>query len=77
METAGIALKTGLIRRGGGFAGWRVNYDTVLRFLAAFVMAPPARWSSDRMPAVPPRSRVIRRRVNPVPPDEAKKRLIS
>jgi hypothetical protein len=31
------------------FAGWRVNYDTVLLALARLTMAPPAPWSSDRM----------------------------
>jgi len=31
-----------------GFAGWRVNYDTVLLALAALTMAPEAPWSSDR-----------------------------
>ena len=30
------------------FAGWRVNYDTVLVALAALTMAPSAPWSSDR-----------------------------
>jgi hypothetical protein len=30
------------------FAGWRVNYDTVLLALAAMTMAPYAPWSSDR-----------------------------
>jgi hypothetical protein len=30
------------------FAGWRVNYDTVLVALAGLVMAPYAPWSSDR-----------------------------
>ena len=30
------------------FAGWRVNYDTVLLALAAITMAPYAPWSSDR-----------------------------
>ncbi|MGH9022382.1 MAG: hypothetical protein ACRDV9_04670, partial [Acidimicrobiia bacterium] len=30
------------------FAGWRVNYDTVLIALAALTMAPYAPWSSDR-----------------------------
>jgi hypothetical protein len=30
------------------FAGWRVNYDTVLVALAALTMAPYAQWSSDR-----------------------------
>jgi hypothetical protein len=30
------------------YAGWRVNYDQVLRALAALTMAPSAPWSSDR-----------------------------
>jgi hypothetical protein len=30
------------------FAGWRVNYDTVLRALAKLTMAPEAPWISDR-----------------------------
>lgn len=30
------------------YAGWRVNYDTVLIALATIVIAPPAAWSSDR-----------------------------
>jgi hypothetical protein len=30
------------------FAGWRVNYDTVLLTLADLTMAPVALWSSDR-----------------------------
>ena len=30
------------------FSGWRVNYDTVLVALAELIIAPPARWSSDR-----------------------------
>lgn len=33
------------------FAGWRVNYDTVLIQLAELVMAPYAQWSSDRSTA--------------------------
>ena len=33
------------------FVGWRVNYDGVLIALCALVMAPPAAWSSDRMPS--------------------------
>jgi len=31
------------------FAGWRVNYDTVLIALAGFTVAPEAPWSSDRV----------------------------
>ncbi len=34
------------------YAGWRVNYDTVLLALSALVMAPYARWSSDRSHAL-------------------------
>ncbi len=42
------------------FAGWRVNYDTVLITLAAVIVAPPAPWISDREVQVPP-PRLIRR----------------
>lgn len=31
------------------FAGWRVNYDTVLLALCAMCDAPPTPWSSDRL----------------------------
>lgn len=34
------------------FAGWRVNYDTVLLELAALTHAPPTPWTSDRSPIV-------------------------
>lgn len=45
------------------FAGWRVNYDTVLRALAALTFAPPAPWSSDRATAYRrPPLRGLRRR---------------
>ena len=46
------------------FAGWRVNYDTVLLALASLTMAPYAPWSSDRsIRTMPPRSfRLFRRR---------------
>lgn len=37
------------------FAGWRVNYDTVLLALAELTAAPPAEWVSDRGPLVRPR----------------------
>ena len=30
------------------YAGWRVNYDTVLLALAQITMAPKALWTSDR-----------------------------
>ena len=43
------------------FAGWRVNYDTVLVIMAGFVMAPYAPWISDRSPARRHRPPVTRR----------------
>ncbi len=43
------------------FAGWRVNYDTVLIALATLVVAPPAPWSSDRADVEPVRDLVRRR----------------
>jgi len=42
---------TGLDQTWRDFAGWRVNYDTVLRALCSIAMAPPAAWSFDRTPA--------------------------
>ena len=51
LQAAGIPLKKDLQQAWLDYAGWRVNYDTVLLQLCSLVMAPPARWSSDRMPA--------------------------
>jgi hypothetical protein len=39
------------------FAGWRVNYDTVLLGLTTLTMAPEAPWSSDRSLRRPRRKR--------------------
>ena len=44
----GIPLKADREQAWKDFAGWRVNYDTVLIALAALMMAPEAPWSSDR-----------------------------
>jgi hypothetical protein len=44
----GVPLKADLDQAWRDFAGWRVNYDTVLLALANIVGAPPAPWSSDR-----------------------------
>ena len=41
------------------YAGWRVNYDTVLLGLASVTMAPVTPWSSDRSP--PFRTRLLQR----------------
>lgn len=48
MARAGVPLKPDRDRAWADFAGWRVNYDTVLIALAGLTTAPPAPWSSDR-----------------------------
>jgi len=48
MAAAGVPLKADREQAWRGFVGWRVNYDTVLLALAELMIAPPARWSSDR-----------------------------
>ena len=50
LARAGVPLKPDRDQAWRDFAGWRVNYDDVLLRLAALVVAPPAPWSSDRMP---------------------------
>lgn len=45
-----IPLKPDRDQAWRNFAGWRVNYDTVLLALCALTMAPEAPWSSDRAP---------------------------
>ena len=48
LAEAEVPLKPDREQAWRDFAGWRVNYDTVLLALAELVMAPPAPWSSDR-----------------------------
>jgi hypothetical protein len=48
---AGIDVRVGRDQAWADFAGWRVNYDTVLIALADMTMAPYAPWSSDRSTA--------------------------
>ncbi len=48
LEASGVALKPDRDQAWRDFAGWRVNYDTVLLALARLTEAPPAAWSSDR-----------------------------
>jgi len=48
LAAAGVPLKPDRDKAWRDFAGWRVNYDTVLLALAALTMAPYAPWSSDR-----------------------------
>jgi hypothetical protein len=45
----GVALKQDREAAWLAFAGWRVNYDTVLLALAELTMAPSAQWSTDRV----------------------------
>ena len=52
LHAAGVPLKADRDRAWADFAGWRVNYDAPLIGLCELVMAPPALWSSDRMPSV-------------------------
>jgi hypothetical protein len=46
---AGLPLKADRDQAWRDFAGWRVNYDTVLLALCRLTMAPSCRWSSDRV----------------------------
>jgi hypothetical protein len=45
---AGVPLRDDVDQAWRDFAGWRVNYDTVLVTLAGLLQAPYAPWSSDR-----------------------------
>lgn len=48
MAAVGVPVKEDRDQAWRDFAGWRVNYDTVLLALAEITMAPYAPWSSDR-----------------------------
>lgn len=63
LAAAGVPIVRKLERAWRDFAGWRVNYDTVLLALCALVGAPTARWSGDRATAFvrPPVTRRGRR----------------
>ncbi|HEX9774754.1 MAG TPA: hypothetical protein VGB83_04140 [Actinomycetota bacterium] len=50
LEGVGVPLKADRDQAWRDFAGWRVNYDRVLVGIAAFVMAPPAEWSTNLIP---------------------------
>ena len=51
LAEAGLPVKADREQAWKDFAGWRVNYDRALILLCGLVMAPPATWSSDRLPA--------------------------
>lgn len=48
LSNAGISLKEDREQAWRDFAGWRVNYDTVLLALAKLTMAPDATWTGAR-----------------------------
>lgn len=50
LTAAGVPLRADRDQAWRDFAGWRVNYDTVLLSLAELTMAPYAPWTSDRSP---------------------------
>ena len=62
---AGVAVRPDRERCWRDFAGWRVNYDSVLIGLAGVTMAPYAPWSSDR--SLRRRPRIVARRTPPPP----------
>lgn len=49
LAEAGVPIKSDREAAWRGFAGWRVNYDLPLLALCRICLAPPARWSSDRV----------------------------
>ena len=65
LVAAGVPLKADREQAWRDFAGWRVNYDRSLILLCGLVMAPPAAWSSDRIPefALPPLMILKKRRL--------------
>jgi hypothetical protein len=65
LRAADIPLKEDRDQAWRDFQGWRVNYDTVLLELCALVVAPYAKWSSDRMPDHAHRPSLRRRPVTP------------
>jgi len=60
LTAAGVPLKVNRDQAWRDYAGWRVNYDTVLIALCSLVDAPPAKWSSDRVPAQQFRPKIFR-----------------
>jgi hypothetical protein len=62
LAEAGLPMRADREQAWRDFAGWRVNYDTVLVIMAGFVMAPYAPWISDRSPSGRHRPPLISRR---------------
>jgi hypothetical protein len=61
LRGSGVAVKEDRERCWRDFAGWRVNYDTVLLALCNLTSAPYAPWSSDRSGISTLRPRLFRR----------------
>lgn len=61
LRAVDIPLKADLDQAWRDYCGWRVNYDTVLVQLCALVQVPPAKWSSDRLPAAGTTPKIFRR----------------
>jgi hypothetical protein len=66
MGAQGVPVRPDRERCWRDFAGWRVNYDSVLLALAALTMAPYAPWSSDRSLRAR-RPRIVKLRARPRP----------
>jgi hypothetical protein len=49
MQAAGVPLKPDREQAWRDFAGWRVNYDQLLLFLAEMTMSPEAPWLTEKM----------------------------
>jgi hypothetical protein len=67
LQAADLPLKADRDQAWRDWAGWRVNYDTVLVGLAALVDAPPGRWSSDRVLPTRTMPHLFRRTSQPMP----------
>jgi fumarate reductase subunit D len=63
LAEVGVPLRADRDQAWRDFAGWRVNYDTVVTLMAGFVLAPYAPWISDRSPAGRHRPPIMRRRL--------------
>jgi hypothetical protein len=48
LEAGGLPVARDRDQAWRDFQGWRVNYDSVLVAIAKMIVAPEARWSSDR-----------------------------
>ncbi len=62
LRAVDIPLKADLDQAWRDYCGWRVNYDSVLVTLCSLVVAPPAKWSSDRVIGPRMKPTVIQRR---------------